>query len=229
MLNVVHPSGPSTLDGQRRAEAEKASATTAQEGERGGRGAGLGVGAVLTVSQGGSPVALQAEVVEHLGQLTATVDLGVAGGEQAAEQRGEGQQHATPRAQLLAGSRAPGFHAGGRSTAPATLAHNWVLRGQAVQQPCSTTHRRSPLEDKEKRALSIPRSRGKRCQYCTPAPLQPRGSISHAPKIRDPGEGSLRPAPLRPTLHLPQSGERRRGKKMSIFGALYYLPGIMAS
>lgn len=56
----------------------------------------MGVGAVLTVSQGGSPVALQAEVVEHLGQLTATVDLGVAGGEQAAEQRGEGQQHATP-------------------------------------------------------------------------------------------------------------------------------------
>lgn len=47
--------------------------------------------AVLTVRQAVSPEAIQAEILQHSGQLTATVDLGLAGGEQAAEQRRQGQ------------------------------------------------------------------------------------------------------------------------------------------
>lgn len=46
---------------------------------------------VLTVSQVITPVAIQTEVMKHFGQLTATEDLGLAGGQQAAEQIGQGQ------------------------------------------------------------------------------------------------------------------------------------------
>lgn len=34
--------------------------------------------AVLTVTHGGSPVSFHAEILKHSGQLTATVDLGLA-------------------------------------------------------------------------------------------------------------------------------------------------------
>lgn len=138
--------------------------------ERGGSDWG---GAVLTVSQGVSPVSLHAEILEHFGQLAATVDPGLAGGEQAAEQRGKGQQHAARWAQMPSGSPAPGFHAGGGGTAPATLAHSWVLRWQAAQQPWSTTHRRLPLGEREKQGLSVPWGKARRLQHGKPAPSQP--------------------------------------------------------
>lgn len=66
---------------------------------------------VLTISHAVSPVSLHAEILERSGQLTATVDPGLGGGEQAAEQRGKGQQHDPRRAHLPSGSPAPGFHA----------------------------------------------------------------------------------------------------------------------
>lgn len=47
---------------------------------------------VLTVSQAISPIAIQAEVSKHSGQLTATVDLGLVGVEKTAEQKGKDQQ-----------------------------------------------------------------------------------------------------------------------------------------
>lgn len=147
-----------------------------EEGRREGGeewGAAAAGGAVLTVSHGGSPVSFHAEILERSGQLTATVDLGLAGGEQPAEQRGKGQQHAPRRAQLPSGSPAPGFHAGGGGTAPATLAHNWVLRWQAVQQPWSTTHRRLALEEKENQGLSVPVKRGEGTNTANQLPCSP--------------------------------------------------------
>lgn len=66
---------------------------------------------VLTVSQVISPVAFQTEVMQHFGQLTATEDLGLAGGKQAAEQIGQGQPSDPRRARLSSGSPAPSFHA----------------------------------------------------------------------------------------------------------------------
>ena len=66
---------------------------------------------VLTVSQVITPVAIQTEVMHLFGQLTATEDLGLAGGKQAAEQIGQGQPSDPRRAQLSSGSPAPSFHA----------------------------------------------------------------------------------------------------------------------
>lgn len=66
---------------------------------------------VLTVSQVISPVAVQTEVTQHFGKLTATEDLGLAGGKQAAEQIGHGQPRDPRLAQLSFGSPAPSFHA----------------------------------------------------------------------------------------------------------------------
>lgn len=50
----------------------------------GGGGQGQPGRGVLTVSQAVAAVSLQAEILEHSEQLTATVDLGLAAGEQAA-------------------------------------------------------------------------------------------------------------------------------------------------
>lgn len=80
-----------------------------EEGEApGGSLEGRGV---LTVSHAVSPVSLHSEILEGSGQLTATVDPGLAGDEQAAEHRGKGQQHDPRQAPLPSGSPAPGFHA----------------------------------------------------------------------------------------------------------------------
>ena len=73
---------------------------------------------VLTVSQAVASVSLQAEILKHPGQLAATVDPGLAGGEQAAEDRSQGQQHNPGRAGPPSGSPAPGFHAGGGAQSP---------------------------------------------------------------------------------------------------------------
>lgn len=65
---------------------------------------------VLTVGQVISPVAIQTEVMQLFCQLTATEDLGLAGGKQAAEQIGQGQPSDPRRAQLSSGSLSPSFH-----------------------------------------------------------------------------------------------------------------------
>lgn len=66
---------------------------------------------VLTVSQVISPVAIQTEVMQDFGQLTATEDLGLARGKQAAEQIGQGQPSDPRLAQLSSESPALSFHA----------------------------------------------------------------------------------------------------------------------
>lgn len=65
---------------------------------------------VLTVSQVISTVAIQTEVIQLFGQLTATEDPGLTGGKQAAEQIGEGQPSDPRWAQLSSGSPDPSFH-----------------------------------------------------------------------------------------------------------------------
>lgn len=63
-------------DGRRRERREKKTVDGGGQ-DQPGRG-------VLTVSQAVATVSLQAEFLEHSEQLTATVDLGLAAGEQAA-------------------------------------------------------------------------------------------------------------------------------------------------
>lgn len=66
---------------------------------------------VLTVSQVISTVAFQTELMQCFGQLTATEDLGLTTGKQAAEQIGEGQPSNPRWAQLSSGIPDPSFHA----------------------------------------------------------------------------------------------------------------------
>lgn len=149
-----------------------------KEGGRGGGGRGGEVWweggqgqpgrGVLTVSQGVASISLQAEILEHSGQLTATVDLGLAGGEQTAEQRGQGQQYDPGWARLPSGSPAPGFHAGGRCEAPPRWLTAGLWNGRQLNSPGRPLTEGYPLEEEGKQGQGS----GERLQPCQPAPLQ---------------------------------------------------------
>lgn len=140
--------------------------------------------AVLTVRQAVSPEAIQAEILQHSGQLTATVDLGLAGGEQEAEQRRQGQRRHPRQARPPPGSPAPTFHAGGRAGDPAALATSWALTGSSQK---GTPGRR--------------RETGPECTWEVPT-CSPAALMGPQPYHQEPEEGSPRPAsfPSNPAL-----------------------------